>query len=40
MKEVPGTEKHYPAQLILLAMGFLGPEKKAPTDIGNYFSKI
>lgn len=34
MKEVPGTEKYFPAQLILLAMGFLGPEKKAPTDIG------
>jgi len=25
---VPGTEKELPAQLVLLAMGFLGPEKK------------
>lgn len=24
--EVPGSEKFYPAQLVLLAMGFLGPE--------------
>lgn len=35
MKEVAGSEKHYPAQLILLAMGFLGPEKTVPTEIGN-----
>ena len=26
LKEVPGTEKVWPAQLVLLAMGFLGPE--------------
>ncbi len=26
MKEVPGSEKIWPAQLVLLAMGFLGPE--------------
>jgi glutamate synthase (NADPH/NADH) small chain len=26
-KEVPGTEKVIPAQLVLLAMGFLGPEQ-------------
>lgn len=26
-KEVPGTEKTRPAQLVLLAMGFLGPEQ-------------
>jgi len=26
-KEVPGTEKILPAQLVLLAMGFLGPEQ-------------
>ncbi len=25
--EVPGTERTYPAQLVLLAMGFLGPEQ-------------
>jgi glutamate synthase (NADPH/NADH) small chain len=27
LKELPGTEKFWPAQLILLAMGFVGPEK-------------
>lgn len=27
MEEVPGSEKEWPAQLILLAMGFLGPEQ-------------
>ena len=26
MQEIPGTEKVWPAQMILLAMGFLGPE--------------
>jgi glutamate synthase (NADPH/NADH) small chain len=26
--EIPGTEKIYPAQLVLLAMGFAGPERK------------
>jgi glutamate synthase (NADPH/NADH) small chain len=26
--EVPGTEQVYPAQLVLLAMGFVGPERK------------
>jgi glutamate synthase (NADPH/NADH) small chain len=26
-KEVPGSEKIWPAQLVLLAMGFIGPEK-------------
>ncbi|MBI3292311.1 MAG: glutamate synthase subunit beta, partial [Elusimicrobia bacterium] len=26
MKELPGTERVWPAQLVLLAMGFLGPE--------------
>ena len=26
-KEIPGTEKIWPAELVLLAMGFLGPEK-------------
>lgn len=33
MKEVAGSEKYYPADLILLAMGFLGPEKAAPTEM-------
>ncbi|XP_041976637.1 glutamate synthase [NADH], amyloplastic isoform X2 [Aricia agestis] len=27
MEEVPGTEREYRAQLVLLAMGFLGPER-------------
>jgi glutamate synthase (NADPH/NADH) small chain len=27
MREVPGTEKEWPAELVFLAMGFLGPEK-------------
>lgn len=36
MKEVPGTEKYYPADLILLAMGFLGPEKLAPTEMSKF----
>jgi len=26
LKEIPGTEKVWPAQLVLLSMGFLGPE--------------
>jgi glutamate synthase (NADPH/NADH) small chain len=26
-REIPGTEQTYPAQLVLLAMGFLGPEE-------------
>lgn len=34
MNEVAGTEKLHPADLILLAMGFLGPEKNVPTEIG------
>lgn len=34
MKEMAGTEKYYPADLILLAMGFLGPEKSVLTDLG------
>ncbi|XP_053398015.1 uncharacterized protein LOC123552518 isoform X2 [Mercenaria mercenaria] len=28
MKEIPGSEKVFKADLVLLAMGFLGPEKK------------
>lgn len=34
MTEIPGSEKHYPADLVLLAMGFLGPEKSLPEQIG------
>jgi glutamate synthase (NADPH/NADH) small chain len=31
-REVPGSEKVWPAQLVLLAMGFLGPEKTGPIE--------
>jgi glutamate synthase (NADPH/NADH) small chain len=31
---VPGTEKVIPAQLVLLAMGFLGTEQTLPTSLG------
>ena len=34
MKEVPGTEKTWPAQLVLLAMGFLGPEDPVLSQLG------
>src|SRR3989440_4253615 len=33
-KEVPGTEKIRPAQLVLLAMGFLGPEQPLLEQLG------
>src|SRR5207248_2341591 len=33
-KNIPGTEKVLPAQLILLAMGFLGPEQPLLDDLG------
>ncbi len=33
-KEIPGTEKVWPAQLVLLAMGFLGPEKTVLEPLG------
>jgi glutamate synthase (NADPH/NADH) len=26
MEEVPGSEKFFPAQLVFLALGFLGPQ--------------
>lgn len=32
--EIPGTEKIYPAQLVLLAMGFLGPEDTVLKNLG------
>jgi len=32
-KEIPGTEKTRPAQLVLLAMGFLGPEQALLKDL-------
>jgi glutamate synthase (NADPH/NADH) small chain len=35
MREVPGSEQAWPCQLVLLAMGFLGPERKGPIgDLG------
>ena len=34
-EEVPGTERVLPADLVLLALGFLGPERKGPiTELG------
>jgi glutamate synthase (NADPH) small chain len=33
-REVPGTEKIIPAQLVLLAMGFLGPEQPLLESLG------
>jgi glutamate synthase (NADPH/NADH) small chain len=33
-QEIPGTEKVYPAQLVLLAMGFLGPEETILAPLG------
>lgn len=33
-KEIPGTEKVRPAQLVLLAMGFLGPEQPLLEGLG------
>ena len=33
-KQVPGTEQVRPAQLVLLAMGFLGPEQPLLDDLG------
>ncbi|TWU04225.1 glutamate synthase subunit beta [Stieleria varia] len=34
MAEVEGSEKDWPAQLILLSMGFLGPEQYVPESLG------
>jgi glutamate synthase (NADPH/NADH) small chain len=34
MKEVPGSEQVFPAQLVLLAMGFLGPENPVLDQLG------
>jgi glutamate synthase (NADPH/NADH) small chain len=33
-REVAGTETVIPADLVLLALGFLGPERSLPTDLG------
>ena len=39
-KEIPGTEKTWRAQLVLLAMGFLGPEKEGLlTQLGVQFNE-
>jgi glutamate synthase (NADPH/NADH) small chain len=32
LRELPGTEKGWPADLMLLAMGFLGPEREGPVE--------
>ncbi|KNC98096.1 glutamate synthase, NADH/NADPH, small subunit [Spizellomyces punctatus DAOM BR117] len=34
MREVPGTEKFFQADMVLLAMGFLGPEKDVMQQLG------
>ncbi len=33
-EEMPGTEKYYPAELVFLALGFLGPQKEALEALG------
>ena len=33
-REVPGSEQVFPAQLVLLAMGFLGPENQLLDQLG------
>jgi glutamate synthase (NADPH/NADH) len=33
-EEIPGTEKYYPAQLVFLALGFLGPQKEVLKALG------
>ena len=34
LKELPGTDKFWPAQLVLLAMGFKGPEQYVSELLG------
>jgi glutamate synthase (NADPH/NADH) len=34
MEEVPGSEKFFPAQLVFLALGFLGPETPVIEKLG------
>ena len=34
VREIPGTEQVFPAQLVLLAMGFLGPENQLLEQLG------
>lgn len=33
-EEVPGTEEYFSAQLVFLALGFLGPQKEAIESLG------
>ncbi|MAE66312.1 MAG: glutamate synthase [Phycisphaeraceae bacterium] len=33
-KDIEGTQKQYPSQLVLLAMGFLGPEQRIAEELG------
>ena len=33
-REIPGTEQRWPARLVLLALGFLGPESPLPAKFG------
>lgn len=35
---IPGAEKKWPAQLVLIAMGFVGPEQELPTQLGAAFT--
>lgn len=34
MEEVPGSHKFFPAQLVFLALGFLGPEAEVIKELG------
>jgi glutamate synthase (NADPH/NADH) len=34
MEEVPGSEKFFPAQLVFLALGFLGPQVEVIKGLG------
>ncbi|KAF8717826.1 GXGXG motif, partial [Rhizoctonia solani] len=34
MEEVPGSEKYFPAQLVFLALGFLGPQQEPLKKLG------
>ena len=40
MQKVPGSEKALPAQLVLLAMGFLGPENQLLDKLGVEVQKL
>ena len=33
-REIPGSEKSWPADFVLLAMGFIGPEELIPQQLG------